>query len=743
MQQKNSSGAQLQGNSFKFAYEILLVVLILTIGFSVHQILSYAKESAQLSEMQSAKDRLNDISNKMEWMSFYAQKLVNRVDTFEADQFNKALHEVAEAFTEGTPEIERVLPLADWRKIKQELQEKTAKFNASPKVNPYPEISEELLQMGDSLRLKLIQRTAMLSYRSKSLGVLLVGETLLLLLGVLWGRRTSLRERDRWQAFSNVLSESQKHLVMANVKAQAADLAKTDFLNHMSHEIRTPLNAVSGLANLLTKTPLSNEQKPFVEGIQKAAVSLLELVNSVLDFAKIENSGLNLVPEPQFLQSILSDVRSIWVGPCEAKGLKFKLEAPTDIPKLLIDSLRLKQVLMNLLGNAVKFAAEGEIVLRVQKLSAGDANKLRFRIEVQDEGPGIPVEAQEKLFAAFYQTDSTPARKYGGTGLGLSISKTIVEAMQGKIGFQSKPELDKGSIFWIEVSLQIDPTSSQIWEEKLAPSMAGQTTNIQSHFSGRALIIEDNPLNQMVLKGHLLEHGLTCEMVDTGRGALELLKRDSRFDLIFLDCQLPEMDGFEVTRRLRAEEHGKNLILVATTAHAISGYRERCLREGMNDYLSKPLDPAKLLSVISTYLKPTTTTQIELSQTQSSEVLLLQAPVPVVAPEMPILDKQKWSRWNPQFKKEMIELFMSISVEKLGEMEERLAHQDLKAVSEAGHFLKSSCYDIGAKSLGDICAKIEAGETVPDVSDLVQEFRRLHEKLQAELKAELSQPSAA
>ena len=742
MQQKNSSGAQLQGNSFKFAYEILLVVLVLTIGFSVHQILSYAKESAQLSEMQSAKDRLNDISNKMEWMSFYAQRLVSRVDTFEADQFNKALHEVAEAFTEGTPEIERVLPISEWRKIKQQLQEKTAKFNAAPKENPYPEIGEELSQLGDSLRLRLTQRTAMLSYRSKFLGFLLVGETLLLLLGVFWGRRTSLRERDRWQAFSNVLSESQKHLVMANVKAQAADLAKTDFLNHMSHEIRTPLNAVSGLANLLTKTALSSEQKPYVEGIQKAAVSLLELVNSVLDFAKIENSGLSLVAEPQFMQSILSDVRSIWSGPCEAKGLKLRLETPSDIPKLLIDSLRLKQVLMNLLGNAVKFAQEGEIVLRVKKLNSLDASKLSFRIEVQDEGPGIPAEAQEKLFAAFYQTDSTPARKYGGTGLGLSISKTIVEAMQGKIGFQSKPDLAKGSIFWIEVSLQRDPTSSQVWEEKFEVPKAGHETNHSLHFEGRALIIEDNPLNQMVLKGHLLEHGLTCEIVDTGLGALELLKKDSRFDLIFLDCQLPEMDGFEVTRRLRAEEHGRNLILVATTAHAISGYRERCLKEGMNDYLSKPLDPAKLLSVLSTYLKPTMQPQIEKSSSPQNEVLLLKAPA-LVAPEPPILDKQKWSRWNNQFKKEMIELFLSISEEKLIEMEERLSHQDLKSVSEAGHFLKSSCYDIGAKSLGDICAKIESGENYEDVVALVKEFRQLNGKLQLELKTELSVLSAA
>jgi two-component system, sensor histidine kinase and response regulator len=392
------------------------------------------------------------------------------------------------------------------------------------------------------------------------------------------------------------LQQAHDALVQARDKAEAASRAKSSFLANMSHEIRTPMNAIIGLTHLLRRDAREPVEVERLQQVDQAASHLLQVIDDILDLSKIEAGRLELEHTDFSLQHVLARSAGLVAERARAKGLALEIEA-TGVPDALCgDPTRLSQALVNLLSNAVKFTERGRILLRAQRLPETGAG-LRLRFSVHDTGIGIEADKISQLFSAFVQADTSTTRRFGGTGLGLAITQRLAAMMGGEVGVNSQP--GQGSEFWFTACLQ-EGRPAPVDPPPLEPARAEALLR-QRHAGARLLLVEDNPVNQEVALELLRSVGLQVDVADHGEEALRLVQAHPHA-LILMDMQMPQMDGIEATRRIRAMPAGGRTPIVAMTANAFSEDRTACLAAGMDDHIAKPVDPARLYAVLLRWL---------------------------------------------------------------------------------------------------------------------------------------------
>ena len=388
----------------------------------------------------------------------------------------------------------------------------------------------------------------------------------------------------------------EKELQKAKQAAEAASKTKSEFLANMSHEIRTPMNGILGTLQLLQGSELTESQIEYVGIAYNSGEALLSLLNDILDFSKIEAGKLKLEYTPFNLQKLIKELTILQKQRAEERKVQLLIDTDPDIPKIIKgDSVRIRQILANLMTNAIKFTEQGTVTIKSRVLEKTQKS-VRLRLEVNDTGIGITEEAQRKLFNSFTQADGSTTRKYGGTGLGLAIVRQLVTLMRGRLGVKS--EENKGSCFWTEITFEI-PSEIEIKNP--------QETKIQEviNLQGKALVVEDNPVNQIIAKKMLEKVGMTYELVNNGEEAINRLKSPHDFDLVLMDCQMPVMDGYAATKKLRDLEKNNDLSrlpVIAMTANAMDGDKAKCLAAGMDDYVSKPVNQKALKETLAKWL---------------------------------------------------------------------------------------------------------------------------------------------
>jgi signal transduction histidine kinase/DNA-binding response OmpR family regulator len=519
----------------------------------------------------------------------------------------------------------------------------------------------------------------------------------------------------------NILND-QKLLREAAVKASllaqnadAANQSKGDFLANMSHEIRTPLNAILGISQLLESTGLTSKQLEYVEIINDSGSSLLTIINDILDFSKMEAGKIKIEVKQFNLDKLLNNTAQPFILMAENKGLNFEYSSQVDYPLFMGDPGRIRQVLNNLINNAFKFTENGSIKIKIHTLEKNDTfHQLNFII--QDTGIGISKEQQSKLFKRFNQVDNSTTRKFGGTGLGLSISKQLVELMGGEIHLQSEPS--KGSSFSFTLSLKVvlDSEALSTWD-------SNPTSNIK--FNADILLVEDNVTNQIIAKNFISQMGPKVTIAQNGADAINQLKKNN-FDLIFMDCQMPVLDGYRATQKIRKtpkEILNNKVKIIAITANAMTGDKDKCLDAGMDGYIAKPITVNELHSIFVNYLSHKRQGGFKMKEQNK---IIKKATLP--APQEKNFDfkglEERLMRDVPLIK-EVIDLFLTQTEIELAEISRFIQHKDFKELHNLSHKIKGSSGNIGMMTLSQIANELDNSSKEKDFPSCEVNGKRL------------------
>ncbi len=498
---------------------------------------------------------------------------------------------------------------------------------------------------------------------------------------------------------------------------ESANEAKSQFLAHMSHEIRTPLNGVLGMLSILQGSGLSDSQEAHVQIGQESGKYLLAIINQVLDYSKLGSDQFELAHDEFILRSVVSGSLAPLVEQAKSKHIEIHYEIGSDIPESFVgDPVQLQQVLINLLGNAVKFSSSGRVTLKLI-LEEIIEDICRIRFEVEDQGPGIASSLFSGLFLPFKQGDATLSRRSGGTGLGLAISKEIVQRMGGKIWLEST--VGKGSCFYFTAELLMSLTE---------PSLSNEGNGFEGRItSGRAplgwckapavLVVDDHPVNLIVAASMLKRLGCIVDTVSEGTSALRSVAMKA-YDLVFMDCQMPDMDGFETTRKIRATETGEvRLPIVALTAHAVDGVREKCISEGMDDYIAKPFTDLEIEFVLRRWNghlliageKVTVPESLPMPQINAN----IYQPVINLDPGSSVIEWKRLSKLDDgtdagrETVLELLQLFLDSSQSIFIKIREHFENESQDELNKALHKLKGSCGTMGAIALHQSIRRLE------------------------------------
>jgi PAS domain S-box-containing protein len=474
--------------------------------------------------------------------------------------------------------------------------------------------------------------------------------------------------------------KAEEELLLAKRQAEESVKSKDQFLANMSHEIRTPMNAIIGYTELLTQSEISGQQKEFADSVRLAGVNLLHIINDILDFSKIESGTLSIESEPANIRTLLNNVYNLLKISARNKGIEFDFRIDPGLPDYIIcDTFRLNQVLINIVGNAIKFTDRGSVQVYVKKTNElFDRCELKFI--VKDTGIGIPDDKKDAIFERFSQVNNEINRKYEGTGLGLSISKSLIELMGGKLQFNS--EFNVGSEFYFFLCFDIATRASMVIKEQ-KPDLTGFSS------PPAILLIEDNQLNQVLAKNVLEKQGFTVSIADNGLRGLELMEKQS-FDLVLMDLQMPELDGYQTTARIR-QDMASDIPIIAMTAHSIVGEKEKCLAAGMNDFISKPFDQSDLYNKIYQLVKDKVGATISSAKQEPGNDQL---------PDLEYL--HGLSGGNIKFEIEMIEIFLAKVPQDMEKLQLAFDEVNDKLIGELSHKLKSSMGIFGRADLEDI-----------------------------------------